>query len=416
MKNKTITKIIILAILSFAGIVLIQTIWLKKAVRLKEDELDIMAKNALDVGFHNRNINKELVAAVNGRYHTNVEREKFLQKARAISDSVFNSNEIYDDYEMAVIPCACDEIIFSSNSTLNNKYLHSKTKTPLNISHDSCGDHYFLSVVFTNKNKFLASQLGPQLSLYVLLLLIMTGVFAYTIISLRKQKRLTELKNDFINNMTHELKTPIASIRLASRMLKKDEEVPARQQGYISLIENESCRLENQVDKVLQAAVLDTGNFQLEKTNIDVHDIIRKVASTFRVIIENKDGSMQLDLAAESPVIYADEVHITNVLYNLLDNAIKYCSRPPEILIRTSNHKKGLNILVRDNGIGMSSTAQENIFEKFYRAESGNLHNVKGFGLGLSYVKSIIDAHKGSINIQSKVNAGSDFNLFFPGL
>lgn len=416
MKNKTITKIIILAILSFAGIVLIQTIWLKKAVRVKEDELDLMAKNALDAGFHNRNINKELTAAVNGNRNTNFEQQNFLIIAKSVSDSIFRSNNIYDSYEMAVIPCGCDEIIFSSDSTLNNSYLHSKTKTPLNISHDTCGDHYFLSVVFTSKNKFLFSQLGPQLGLYVLLLLIMTCVFGYTIISLRKQKKLTELKNDFINNMTHELKTPIASIRLASRMLKKDEEVPARQQGYINLIENESCRLENQVDKVLQAAVLDTGNFQLEKTNIDVHDIIRKVANTFRVIIQNKEGFIQMDLAAANPVIYADEIHLTNVLYNLLDNAIKYCSRPPEIMISTSDHKKGLNITVKDNGIGMTSTAQQNIFEKFYRAESGTVHNVKGFGLGLSYVKSIIDAHKGSINIQSTINSGSEFNLFLPSL
>ncbi|HVE62169.1 MAG TPA: HAMP domain-containing sensor histidine kinase, partial [Chitinophagaceae bacterium] len=159
-----------------------------------------------------------------------------------------------------------------------------------------------------------------------------------------------------------------------------------------------------------------SGSFQLEKTNIDVHVIIQKVANTFKLIVENKDGSIKLNLNAENPSINADEIHLTNVLYNLLDNAIKYCSRPPEILISTTDRDTGLNITVKDNGIGMTSKTQQYIFEKFYRVETGDVHNVKGFGLGLSYVKSIIDAHKGSIYINSKLNSGSEFSLFFPSL
>ncbi len=257
---------------------------------------------------------------------------------------------------------------------------------------------------------------AAMLRITILLLAVIILAFSYTVITLNKQKKLSQLKNDFINNLTHEFKTPIFSISLASGLLRKSDAVKdsPRLTKYTELIDNEGKRLKSQVDKVLQMALIDSGNFKLEKKQIDLHTLIIKVAKSFELIINERDGELRLELDANQHIIHADETHLNNIIYNLLDNAQKYTDEKPEIVITTMDELDGVALLVKDNGIGMGREAQRFIFDKFYRAESGNVHNVKGFGLGLSYVKSVVEAHKGRISLKSQQNVGSEFKVFLP--
>jgi two-component system phosphate regulon sensor histidine kinase PhoR len=216
--------------------------------------------------------------------------------------------------------------------------------------------------------------------------------------------------------MTHELKTPVATISLASEMLQKDNIIENREKAlrYDGIIYDENKRLGEQVEKVLQMAVLEKGDFKLKKNLVDLHSIIKQVTEKMMLQIESRNGKLQLYLNATDAVTRVDEVHFSNIISNLLDNAIKYSPENPDITISTLNEKNQIVIAVSDKGIGMSKDAQKRVFEKFYRVPTGNIHNVKGFGLGLSYVKIMTEAHGGSITLQSEPGKGSTFQIFLP--
>jgi two-component system phosphate regulon sensor histidine kinase PhoR len=223
------------------------------------------------------------------------------------------------------------------------------------------------------------------------------------------------MKNDFINNLTHEFKTPIFSIDLASSILKKAPELQKSNKllRYVDVIENEGKRLSSQVDKVLQMALVDSGNFKLEKKNIDIHELIFKVVKNFEILVNDRGGKIELNLLANKTILFVDETHLKNILYNLLDNAQKYSTNNPEIVITTEDSEVGLSLSIQDNGIGINEHIQQYVFDKFYRGDSSDIHNIKGFGLGLSYVKSVIDAHKAKIDLISDPDTGSTFVLEF---
>jgi two-component system phosphate regulon sensor histidine kinase PhoR len=258
-----------------------------------------------------------------------------------------------------------------------------------------------------------AATLAPSLGLISIIL----AAFVFTIFTILRQKRLTELKDDFINNMTHELKTPIFSINMASSILRKSEEVQQseRLKKCSSIIDEESKRLGAQVDKVLQMALIDSGNLKLEKSSVDVHELIRKSSESFELAIQEQGGRIQLQLEALNPLILADKIHLANVIYNLLDNAVKYTETAPDIMIRTRDAENGsLSLSIRDNGIGISSNHQAHIFQRFYRIKKGDLYTIKGFGLGLCYVKNIIELHQGQIGLSSQPGQGSEFVIGLP--
>jgi two-component system phosphate regulon sensor histidine kinase PhoR len=240
--------------------------------------------------------------------------------------------------------------------------------------------------------------------------------FTLAVFIMFRQKRLSEIRSDFVSNMTHELKTPISTISLASQLLG-DKSIPAevKNADQIAKIITEECRrLGNQVEKVLQTAVFDKGKLRLRLGEVNVHEIITGVMETFSIQVKSRCGKITASLKADEFKLQADQVHITNLLSNLLDNAIKYCSRNPEIMVETCSIKDYLVISVSDNGIGISKNDQKRIFEKFYRVPTGNIHAVKGFGLGLSYVKMIAEEHQGYVEVESEVYAGSTFNVYLP--
>ncbi len=281
--------------------------------------------------------------------------------------------------------------------------------------YEKSGD-YHLGLFFPSQDAYVFAQSSNALMLSMAFIILLVCSFVYTIIVIRKQKKLSTIKNDFINNLTHEFKTPIASVLLATGMLKRDhKEIDEKKRmNYLDLINHESKRLEGQVDKVLQIAMIDSGNFSLEKKLLNVHDVISRVMDSMLIVVNERKGSVNLNLLANNPVVMADETHLVNIIYNLVDNALKYTMDNPNITITTSDGDDGIQIMIKDNGIGISKEIQKYIFDKFYRAESGDVHSVKGFGLGLSYVKKIIEAHKGRIDLSSALNQGTEFRLFFP--
>lgn len=275
---------------------------------------------------------------------------------------------------------------------------------------------YFLSIDFPNEKNYLMKQAFLPLSASGLLMLIVIGCFAYAIMVILRQKKISEIKNDFINNMTHEFKTPIATVSLATEALQ-DDDIKSNKaiiDRYVQVIRDENKRLGMQVEKVLQIASLDKKDFRLKFETADVHDVIQKALINITIMVEKRGGSISSQLLASNSEIEADKVHLTNIIYNLLDNANKYSPDVPEIHIRTESISTGVIIKISDKGIGMSKEATQKIFDKFYRVSTGNVHDIKGFGLGLSYVKNIVEMHQGSVSVKSELGKGSTFKVFLP--
>lgn len=280
----------------------------------------------------------------------------------------------------------------------------------------------YVYVQFPTQQQFILEQLGFTFAASVLLILIILACFYIAISTILKQKKLADIKNDFINNMTHEFKTPISTISLAVEMAQgvgsgqpasqtSDGERLAR---YMGIIRDETRRLGSHVEKVLQIALLDRGAIDLKLAPVNVHDVIENVFNNIGLQIEQRGGELDLDFEADREIVEADELHLTNILTNLADNAIKYSPGTPHITIQTRSLPDAISITVADEGIGMTKDQVSRIFEKFYRVPTGNRHDVKGFGLGLSYVKKMIDQHHGQIHVTSQPGKGSSFEITLP--
>jgi len=274
----------------------------------------------------------------------------------------------------------------------------------------------FISLYFPNQKNFMIRSIGFMGVSSIILTLIIVSIFIITLFVIFRQKKLSEIKNDFVNNMTHELKTPISTISLASQMLS-DPGIPIENKNIVHIsriIDAESKRLGYQVEKVLQMAVFDRGKIVLKEKDMNLHELVEAVVNNFSLQVKKKNGILVYRPEASLSHVRIDEIHFTNLVSNLLDNAMKYCRETPEITVSTRNEKSYIVLSVEDKGIGISKENQKRIFEKFYRVPTGNIHNVKGFGLGLSYVKMIAEIHHGSISISSEPGSGSRFEVHLP--
>ena len=274
----------------------------------------------------------------------------------------------------------------------------------------------YLLLYFPEQKQYIFSQINAMLATSSLLIIIIISSFAFTILTVIRQKKLSIMKNDFINNMTHELKTPISTISLACQALS-DKDVQKSEdlyQSYITVINEENKRLGMMTEKVLQTALIEKGKIKLSKSGLDLHDLISDTIRKIGIQVETRGGSIETDFQATYSFLKADKVHLANVFFNLLDNANKYTPVSPKILVSTENSSHGILVHVDDNGIGISRANQKKIFDNLYRISTGNIHDVKGFGLGLSYVKAIVEKHGGWISVSSEPKKGSRFTVFIP--
>ena len=344
-----------------------------------------------------------------------------------ISDIIrmgFNKNNLKDypfEFNVRINTINGDQV-YSDNffkyylDTVNSFNIVYALEPASGTSFENLVSEELLSVVIPHQQSLLWKEMIWFILGAILFTIIITAAFFITIRTLLKQKKLSEIKSDFINNMTHEFKTPLATISLAVDALKNEKVAGNREKSdyFTGIIKEENKRMNKQVETILQAALLDKKEVQLNMKRLLAHDIIINVLNNINLQVEEKGGKIDVDLEAENDLILADEVHFTNVINNLLDNAVKYSKDNLHIKLSTKNAGNHLKIKIEDNGIGMNKETLHRIFEKFYRAHTGNVHNVKGFGLGLSYVKTMIDAHHGNIKAESVLGKGSSFTISLP--
>ncbi len=415
----TLRIVIALAAISIGGIATTQIYWVRKAFDLKENQFNDDVNRALEnVASQIFEINKMAVPAnglvkqessnyftvlVNGPIDSNL-LGFFLKNE-------FDKQNITADYEYGVYDCS-DQCMMGGN------YI-SPTKNKIPVSWGELPalkmDGYYFGVRFPKIEANLISQMGIW-GFSSIVLVVVIFFFAYTLFVILKQRRLSEVQKDFINNMTHEFKTPLSTIAISTRVLKDPSitQHPERLLNYATIIENESNRLKQQVERVLQMARLEKNDAGLKKETLDLHTLIQEAVKNISMLLNSKQGNIKLNLQAENSFAAVDKLHFTNVIYNLLDNAIKYTQGFPVISITTHNQNGNLSIAIKDNGIGIGVENQRKIFHRFYRVPTGNLHDVKGFGLGLNYVKLIVEAHKGKISVDSTLGNGSTFTIVLP--
>ena len=319
-------------------------------------------------------------------------------------------------FEFGVLDAGKQEFIFIDTTEVTEQALLSSPLKASLFPNDILQNASVLVVSFPTKDRFLLRKIWATLASSVFLLLVIIGCFTYAIYIILKQKKLSDLKNDFINNMTHEFKTPIATVALAAEVLS-DNHVDLNRVGrhkYVGVIKEEAQRLEHQVERVLQAATMDKEELEVVLTRQDIHPILHDVVERAKLPVSAAGGSISLTLKATHTNLLLDAYHIQNALGNLIDNAIKYTKKEPIIHIKTQSNNKRLLLSIADNGMGIHSEAQKHIFDKFYRVPTGNVHNVKGFGLGLSYVKYIVEAHNGHITVHSAPDEGTTFHIELP--
>lgn len=276
--------------------------------------------------------------------------------------------------------------------------------------------HGKLMIWINNRNQYVWYQNLVFIITSVLLIVFVSIGFVFSVITILRQRKISDLKTAFINNMTHELKTPVATIGIASQMLHEGNVITESDKvlKYAEIIREENHRLGSHIEKVLQVAQLEQGSIKLNMKEVDIHQILDKLQASYKLRIEAANGVLVEERQATNHLVYGDEQHLYNVFSNLYDNAIKYSKEELMITVTTRSNQSFIEVVIRDNGIGMSSTVQRHIFDAFFRESSGNIHNVKGFGLGLSYVKAMTERHQGSIDVQSEEGQFAEFTLIFP--
>ena len=327
----------------------------------------------------------------------------------------FENENIDIDYQFGVSDKKNTNLIFSSDSIQDAVILNSKYKQSL-FPGDVFKKNNQLIISISNKGSIIYKSILPLLILSGVFTLFILASFVITLIFIFKQKKISDIKTDFINNMTHEFKTPIATIALASDSIINPKVIglPDRIRYFASIIKDENYRMNTQVENIMQLSLYGKHELEINPQALHLNESIQKAAEHIKLQIDEKKGNLILKLDAINDIVKVDEVHFFNVLFNLLDNAIKYSGDKPKIEIGTKNTGRQICVWIKDSGMGMNPKTQKRIFKKFYRAQTGNIHKVKGFGLGLSYVKLIVDRHMGTINVTSKVGKGTCIEINLP--
>lgn len=443
MKNKTVNAVAILGVISILSILIVQFVWIQNTRQLQQEYINIQQRedslNLREFAQQARAALRNVLTSVHqnedpSAVYGAIKQISYQHYTVDINDEIqpfyletllkkeFYLQDIQQDFLFGIYDCFTDSIalsglyVFDQDSIYAKKAQKTKGITPesLNLTKDG---HYF-TVYFPNLQLDqieAASSFSPMVYLMIVVVFVVV-FFAFSLGIIIRQKRLSEVKNDFINNMTHELKTPISTISLSSELLLRleDNADPDRMRKYASIIYKENKRLEQQVERVLNIAQLDKDKVTLNKETVSLFSILNDVKENFEFNQASGGGQLSIRKETENEALIADPVHLTNVLFNLVDNAVKYCKNIPVISITVKAEKEAFRIDIQDNGIGIKKEDLRMIFDKFYRVPTGNIHDVKGFGLGLYYVKLIIEAHKGRIDAKSTPEKGTTFSIWLP--
>ena len=336
---------------------------------------------------------------------------------RLINNQLAEQSNIHLDFKMCIIDNTTKAIIYSDFPKISQDLLEKSYRSKI-FPNSIYNEYALLFIYFPNKERYINQQVLPMLFTSFFLIALVLASFVITLYTIYKQKKLGDMKTDFINNMTHELKTPVATIGLASNMIRNEKILTNKEKvyHYATVIKQENERLLNNIEKVLQAARLKKSNIKLKISEIDVNEIIAEIVNRNQINIDEVGGQLTYSPNALQSIIEADKTHVSNMVHNLIENSIKYRKEnvPLEVHVATYSKPKGIEIVVEDNGIGIPTEVLERVFEKFYRVPTGNVHNVKGFGLGLNYVKEMSEAHDGQVSVHSELGKGSIFTIYLP--
>ena len=421
MKKSIIALLIALTSVSLTGVILIQLYWVKSGIKLQEEQFDnkvkVTLKSVVNRMFDDRadfagnpavcqdecdHRTREILRAVNPAHLDSLLRDEF------------SSMEIAQEFVWGMFDSGSKTILAGDAGDYRNELFTTRHCVSLSCLYKS--EQLMLAVYFPGERRMMQGRILPWLVLSFVLLAVMIFAFSYMIFLFLKQKKLSEMKSDFVNNMTHEFKTPISTISLASEMLlnPKVNESAERTSRYARIIFDENLRLKHQVEQVLQIVVLDKGGFNFRLTHFDAGEVILSCLKSFELTVRDQGGFLNYRPEATDKLLFADENHFRNIINNLLDNAAKYSRGYPEIQVITRNIKGMFVVEVHDKGIGISAEHQKHVFRKLYRVPTGNVHDVKGTGLGLFYVKTMTEALGGFVTVKSELKRGSVFSVHLP--
>ncbi len=421
MSRNTIRLILVVGTFSIIGILLIQAYWVIKNYELKEKEFDLtvrlilknVAENILKYN-HNTSPLVDPVQEISPDFFTVKVNDKIDSNLLGgLLRNEFLKEGIKTDIFYSIYDCMGKKIDGSGMVCFDST--SECTATMTGHLPDWNYDNFYFSVYFPEREKVLLSEMKLWLFSTIVLIVVII-FFAYVLFVVFQQKRLSEIQKDFINNMTHEFRTPISTILISCEVLKdsKITDNPQRLNSYAAIIESQAHRLNQHIERVLQMAKTDKGYIQLKHEQINIHDLLLEAISKINSSGNNDRLTIENNFLAENPIFVGDRLHLLNIVYNLLDNSIKYCKKDPKVIITTKENNSDIKISLADNGIGIASEYQKKVFDKFFRVPSGNVHNVKGFGLGLNYVKNIVKAHHGKIELKSQIEQGSVFTVTLP--
>jgi len=412
MPGNSIRVILIFGSLAICGVLLFQSFWLIETWTIKNDAFDTQVMKCLrEVAVKIADVNKtelpksNLIQKRSSNYAVNINSaidanilEDFLVRS-------FDEASLNTVFEYAVYDCANDQLAYHNLCNLTAGQENFVRSENLPKFDDLI---YYFVVSFPKRNSYLINDLGSNI-LFSLISILAVLMFMYALWVILRQQKLTDLQKDFINNMTHEFKTPISSIKIASDVILSDSgQSSPRVKQYAGIIKDQNERLNNQVEKVLNIARLEKDQFRLNLEAIDLVQLVGRIAEMESIKYGEAGGQLYFETQLENAIVRADKLHLTNVISNILDNAIKYCQSNPEVRISLTEKNNNFRLTISDNGIGIKKENLRKIFDKFYRVSTGNVHNVKGFGLGLYYVKNICDAHGWRLDVVSEENKGTD--------
>jgi two-component system, OmpR family, phosphate regulon sensor histidine kinase PhoR len=406
----------LLGVFSMIGIIAVQIYWVKRAFDLKDQQFrqSVMVAlrsvaNQISKSYGLSNIENPVNQASSDYYLVNLRVPLEASILEHLLKEEFKKRNLNTDFEFGIYDCDTDKIVFGAH--INSDFEAEPRTQETHLPKTDKFLNYF-AVKFPSQKSYLTSKLDFWIISSIITLIVMS-FFGYAMFVILKQKRLSEVQRDFINNMTHEFQTPISTIKIATDVLtqKKILDQPERFNKYVQIIKHENNRLKNQVEAVLATAKLGKGQIDINLQLQELNDLIREATESVKAELEE---NLVLELNASKTSIYADKMHLMNVIRNLIDNAVKYSKNTPNITVSTQNQNKTLLLIIADHGIGIPKEHLHKIFDKFFRVPTGNLHNVKGFGLGLNYVKEIVSIHKWKIGVESEENIGTKFKITIP--